>query len=179
MNRFGWVVVVALLTLGSYNTWQRAHDPRNNRAAYTITKLEPFQIEARVLSTCRYRWDREAVLAPVDLALGWGPMADPTVLSQLTISQDGRWYTFQWRGGGPPIPEDDIIAHSANMHMIPADDDVARTLKQIRRDQQIELRGYLVEAVGPDGWRWRSSLSRTDTGGHACELVLVESMTVR
>jgi hypothetical protein len=36
------------------------------------------------------------------------------------------------------------------------------------------LRGFLVEARADDGWRWRSSLTRDDTGARACELVFVE-----
>src|SRR5258706_7875101 len=45
-----------------------------------------FEIEARVLGTERYRVDRMAKLAPVDLALGWAPMSDSAALSRLTIS---------------------------------------------------------------------------------------------
>ena len=36
--------------------------------------------------------------------------------------------------------------------------------------------GYLIEARAPDGWRWRSSLTREDTGAGACELVWVEQI---
>jgi hypothetical protein len=39
------------------------------------------------------------------------------------------------------------------------------------------VRGYLVEARGADGWRWRSSLTREDTGAGACELIWVESVS--
>ena len=31
----------------------------------------------------------------------------------------------------------------------------------------------------PDGWRWRSSLTREDTGAGACELVWVERIVTR
>jgi hypothetical protein len=30
-----------------------------------------------------------------------------------------------------------------------------------------------VQVNTPDGWRWRSSLTREDTGGGACEVVYV------
>jgi hypothetical protein len=39
--------------------------------------------------------------------------------------------------------------------------------------------GYLVEVRGRDGFRWRSSLTREDTGNGACELVWVEKLDVR
>jgi len=34
----------------------------------------------------------------------------------------------------------------------------------------------LVEVKAQDGWTWRSSLSREDTGNGACELMLVEEV---
>ena len=37
----------------------------------------------------------------------------------------------------------------------------------------------LIEVRGADGWRWRSSLTREDTGAGACELVWVERIAVR
>ena len=43
---------------------------------YTIHPLASFQATARVLGAEHYRLGREAELAPVDLALGWGPMAE-------------------------------------------------------------------------------------------------------
>ena len=63
------------------------------------------------------------------------------------------------------------------MHLIPATPEVERTLKKIGPGQWLTLQGHLVEATAPDGWKWPSSLSRTDRVGHACELVLVDSVT--
>ena len=44
--------------------------------------------------------------------------------------------------------------------------------------QVITLHGYLVEVRANDGWHWRSSLTRNDTGNGACELVWVESVEI-
>jgi hypothetical protein len=129
-----------------------------------------------VLGAERYRFDRGAELAPVDLALGWGPMSDTAVLEQIEISQSNRFYF--WRVAQFPIPRHDIEANSANMHMIPADTIVEDTLKGVRVGQVVRISGYLVEVAGADGWRWRSSLTRDDTGNGACELVWVESVQV-
>jgi hypothetical protein len=35
-----------------------------------------------------------------------------------------------------------------------------------------------VRADASDGWRWISSLKRTDIGAGACELVWVEGLTI-
>lgn len=143
---------------------------------YRIEPLERFEVEARVLSTTTYRLDREADLAPVDLALGWGPMSDTAVLDKISISQSGRFYF--WHVDEFPIPRREIEINSANMHMIPASSTIERKLKSISRGQIVSISGYLVEAKASDGWRWRSSLTRDDTGQGACELVWVEDIAV-
>lgn len=56
----------------------------------TIKPLARYEITARVLSKECDRWDRGDNLAPVDLAVGWGPMADSDVLDKKKISQGNR-----------------------------------------------------------------------------------------
>jgi len=141
---------------------------------YRITLLASFDIRGRVIGAERYRFDRGAALSPVDLALGWGPMSDSHVLQQLSISQGGRFYS--WWAQSFPVPREIIETHSANMHMIPATDDLERRLKSIRAGNVVRIKGFLVEVTGKDGFRWKSSLTRTDTGAGACELIWVESL---
>ena len=59
---------------------------------YQLTPRAGFNIRARVLSRENYYLGAEADLAPVDLALGWGPMSDQAVLDRISISQGSRWY---------------------------------------------------------------------------------------
>ena len=59
------------------------------------------------------------------------------------------------------------------MHMIPGNEQIARALLAIQPDQHIRLQGWLVQVEGANGWRWRSSLRRDDSGAGACELVYV------
>lgn len=143
---------------------------------YRVEALAQFAIEARVLGSESYRFGREAEISPLDLALGWGAMSDSAVLQRIDISQRGRFYF--WRVDAFPIPREEIEHHSANMHMIPGDAAVERALKQIRPGQLVRLRGYLVAISADDGWQWRSSLSRQDTGNGACELMWVESVEI-
>jgi len=148
--------------------------PRLTKAGYQILPLQSFSLVARVLSKERYRFDEAADIAPVDLALGWGRMSDQAVLDAFDISQSGRFYF--WHVDRFPIPRREIETHSANMHMIPGNDEVGHKLLGIRAGQIVSLSGYLVEVRGPNGWRWRSSLTRDDTGAGACELVWVETV---
>jgi len=145
---------------------------------YQLTALAQFALEARVLSRQDYHLDRESQLAPVDLALGWGGMSDSAVLNQLDIRQSGRFYFYRWMGA-PPLPPQQIIRESANMHLIPATAEIARQLREVRPGQIVQLSGQLVEARAADGWYWRSSLTREDSGAGACELVWVEALSVR
>jgi hypothetical protein len=145
---------------------------------YQVMPVAEFSLEARVLSTENYHAGREAELSPTDLALGWGPMSDSAVLDRLQISQGNRFYFYRW-SDQPPIPAGEIAEHSANMHMIPASDDVKRRLDQVREGQVVALRGYLVRAQAQDGWHWNSSMTRSDTGNGACELVWLEDIAVR
>lgn len=138
---------------------------------YRLRLLAEFSLEARVLSRERYRYGREAELSPWDFALGWGRMADPDIADQFSIRQSGRWY--HWRTDRLPIPRSEVETSSANMHLIPATDRVREALDRVDTGSTLRLRGFLVEARGEDGWRWRSSLTRGDTGNGACEVILV------
>ena len=139
---------------------------------YAIKPLAKFSLSARVLSRADYSWDTESALAPIDLALGWGRMSDSAVLERIDISQSGRFY--YWHVREFPIPEREIIESSANMHLIPADETVLHDIERVRAGDVVSFDGYLVEADGPNGYRWVSSLSRSDSGTGACELVWVE-----
>ena len=144
---------------------------------YRVTRRAQFEIRARVLSTEPYYLHRDGDLSPIDLALGWGVMSDQSVLDQIKISQSSRWYRTRYEMP-PPVPELQIISHSSNMHMIPARKSIARALKKLRKGDIITLRGYLVDVDHDSGWLWRTSMSRTDTGNGACEIVYVESLDV-
>jgi len=141
---------------------------------YQITPLADFQLIAKVLAAKHYRSGREADLSPVDLALGWGPMSKQKNLDKLSISQSNRWY--HWRTDDFPIPRKDIETNSANMHFIPGNDEIRKKLKSIESGDTIKLMGYLVRIDGNDGWHWTSSMTRNDTGNHACELILLEDI---
>lgn len=155
-------------------------DLKNARAfkhdGYSLTPLANFAIEARVLSRKKYSLGREADLSPLDLALGWGPMSDNKVLDKIDISQSNRFY--YWRVEQFPIPKKEIIRHSSNMHMIPANEQVATQLAQVREGNVVSIIGQLVKINADDGWHWQSSLSRTDIGNGACELVWVKEVSV-
>lgn len=148
---------------------------------WTLRPLARFSLDARVLHVRDYRRglfnerrvDAIADLVPRDLAVGWGRMSDQSVLDQFRISQNGRFFFYEW-WGQPPLPKPEIVAHAANLHVIAADAAIARAVAHTRAGDLISLRGQLVEVSRPGAPNWRSSLTRTDDGPGACETIWVE-----
>jgi hypothetical protein len=146
-----------------------------DRGAFHLEPLARFALDARVLHRKIYRYDQQAALVPVDLAVGWGAMSDQAVLDQLEISQSARFFWYEWQHQ-PPIPRSEIVSHATNLHLIPSTPTIASRCKSLRTGELIHLDGVLVQATGPGIGTWRSSLSRTDDGNGACELVWVEEL---
>ncbi len=146
---------------------------------WTLKPLASYTLEARVLSVAKYSEGPDGHLSPYDLAVGWGSMSDSGVLEKLDIRQGHRIYRWTY-WGQPPIPEQEIISHSCNVHLIPADQAVLDKLRSVRAGSLVRLGGLLVEASHPQGdGPWRSSLSRTDTGAGSCEIIYVKFVTVK
>ena len=143
----------------------------------SIVQRASFRVRGLVLSTRRYSTDQESEFSPLDLALAWGPMSAPSQAEKLSVSQGGRY--MQWRfSAGSGLKTGAVSTSTANMHMIPANAEVERALKTVRRGDIVTLEGSLVDVRRPGGWRWRSSLSRSDAGSGACEVVYVESVDI-
>ena len=202
-GRMNWrsVFYIALVTAGLWQGWQqwqlRPLHPADGPIApaeplqtdldgappvahgrWTLTPRARYDITARILSREDYKFDAMSDLVPEDLALGWGPMSDNRVLRAFEITQSARFYS--WRPKGDlPIPRRDVIEHSANTHVIPADSAIRSRLAQLRKGQVVHLTGVLVDGRRDDG-RWiRTSLTRSDTGPGSCEVMLVEQVDAR
>jgi hypothetical protein len=142
----------------------------------TIIPLADFSMDGKILSKKRYWFGRETKLSKYDFAMGWRKMSDENFLENIRISQSRRWYF--WRAKNMNINFDDISVNSANMHLIPANKEIAKKIRRAKIGQIIHLEGYLVKAMHKSGWYWKSSLSRKDTGAHACEVFYVKEFEV-
>lgn len=153
--------------------------PRFRIGDFKLTALAAFSLAARVLLSTDYSGSIGSGLASIDLALGWGRMADPDVSSWLSMQQYERFYYYSFRyPGQPPVPMDQVRDQSANMHMIPATREIRENIKRSRWGQVVRFKGYLVEARAGAGFYWRSSLTRSDSGDGACEVVFVQEFTI-
>lgn len=146
---------------------------------WVLKPLATYEIQARVLGISRYRFDSVAGIAPYDLLLGWGPMSDSAVVDDMTFDQRGRFGYWSFPHGAS-LDEREINRHVANTHPIPANDRVRDRIASLKVGSLVRLRGHLVEAIHPAGGDpWRSSLTRTDRGAGACEIIYVESISAR
>jgi hypothetical protein len=142
--------------------------------------LEPrahYRITARVLSRERYWLDAASAFSPIDLAVGWGAMSDTAVIKKLDISQGGRFFYWRYQRQ-PPVKPSVIVESSANMHLIAASKEIERVLFRARPGDVITLAGYLVDVRKRDHIVMRTSLTRSDDGGGACEILYVTTATI-
>ncbi|HEY4366557.1 MAG TPA: hypothetical protein VGN07_04925 [Steroidobacteraceae bacterium] len=144
---------------------------------FELTPRARYDIEARVLSVESYKVDGGARLSPLDFAVGWGPMSDSATLDHFRVTQSARFFTIYPDAGA--IDLGTALHNSANMHLIPATARVRKQLEDVRPGNVAHLRGFLVNAQGPGGYTWNTSLTRDDTGAGACELFYVEAVEKR
>lgn len=182
MGRGFYLLLAVIMTYAAWTHWLKplphlGQWTGGNTSAHgvQIKELEPYSGEFRILSREDYSSGTEAQFSPMDFAVGWGDMAKPNIYSQIEISQGNRWYHW-YIDHEPPIPLHEIETHSANMHIVPANGEVAKALKKVKPDDMVYLQGALVEIQMDNGWQWRSSLSRDDTGAGACELMRVDQV---
>jgi hypothetical protein len=140
---------------------------------HTFTPLARYTLKGLVLAKMRYRMDRLAEVSQTDLALGWGVMSDARVLSRLRIRQNDRYWFWGFQGEAP-APVDEIQSSAANTHIITSNPEVRRVIDRADTGDVLELDGALVLVQGDDGFEAKSSLSRDDKGGGACEIFFVD-----
>lgn len=142
----------------------------------TLAPRAAFDVSAVVASDEHYRFDDGAFLVPADLVMTWGKLPEEPYKSKVSYGQITRYYF--WRTSAQDLDLHYIQTHSANMHMIPADDNVRRALLSVGSGDPVRVQGLLVNAKRDDGFYWNSSLTREDDGPGACELVWVEEIQI-
>jgi len=192
--------LLVLLVLTGCRDWREHVDP--SRAAsepeqVAITGESPIELELKgyqirltpratykvtgyAAETSRKLLDKWDFVVPLDLALVWGPVADPAVLSHMNFHLSDRYVSYSYDASTPSAAVGRLPTHIANNHLIPASDEVGRDLDRIRIGDLVTLQGKLVDVEIRDGGgavaaRMRTSLTRYDVGSGACEIIWVES----
>jgi len=143
-----------------------------------ITLLAKYTIKAVIKSKRYYNNDSGSIVSPMDFALAWGNLNKKEIDDKITYSQRGRWYYYR-TSNTSIISVKEIGTQSANTHIIPSNEKILKQLKKLKKNDFIELQGYLVSVELYKGQpKWTSSLTREDTGNHACEIMYVTSVIV-
>jgi len=147
---------------------------------FTMTPVAEYKISGMVVGKETYStgWDGE--ISPVDLAIVWGKLAISEYDQYITYSQRNRWYFYQYKAGCP-FDNSFVISHSANNHIIPANENIHEAVKTIGGKDIVVLEGVLVNIKGTYKGQpvtWNTSLSRKDTGNGSCELFYVSKVRI-
>ncbi|MBQ8913962.1 MAG: zinc ribbon domain-containing protein [Lachnospiraceae bacterium] len=140
-----------------------------------------YEIEALVVHTKNYHGlelgDR---LAPRDIALAWGKVAEYNDKINFHWRQYGRflyWNVKSYDELAPVESTEYVSSHISNNHLIAADNSVKRKIRRIKKGDHIKITGYLVNVDAENNagrtFFWNSSTTRTDTGDGACEVIYV------
>jgi hypothetical protein len=143
----------------------------------TLEPLAHYRIAGRVVGTTRYRFGWQGALVPWDVGLVWGRAATDDVLDHIHFQQSGRFLHYLY-SAKLPVDEGYLINHAANNHWIPASDNIRRAIAKLDDGDLLEADGFLVRAKRAGGGDWSSSLTRSDSGDGACELMYVKRLKV-
>ena len=139
----------------------------------SIEVLQPFKGDFRILGSKIYTDDPQAKFSPIDYAVSWGLFAEPEIARHITVNQYDRY--LNWKMDRVPVPTEVAMQMVSNMHIIPANPEIAAKIKKVKRGDLVRLQGELVEVKDQD-LVWTSSLTPTDTGDGACEVFRVSSI---
>jgi len=144
---------------------------------YTITKKAEYEVNALILSKKEYD-DKQSDLIPLDLALGWQEMAKKTFIddNEIIVGQSNRWYQYKYSLKNNSDVGTLIKNMSSNHHLIPQNDFIRDELLSLNKYDVITLKGWLVD-VKKGNLSLNTSLSREDSRGGACEIMLVSSIS--
>lgn len=138
-----------------------------------ISVLEAFHGEFRILGSKEYTDDVQAKFSPIDYAVTRGIFTRPDIASQISIKQYDRY--LNWQMARPPLPPQIATQLVSNMHIIPANPQVAEEIKKVQRGDLVQLSGDLVQINDKD-LVWKSALDWTGVGDGACKLIRVDSI---
>ena len=113
---------------------------------------------------------------PVDLVLTWGRLVDEPYRSAISYVHTHRF--FNWGTNDGSLDMSLVASHAANNHLIAGNWRVAAALARARNGDIVRLEGDLVDITGPDGFDWKTSLVRNDSGPGACETMYVRAVTI-
>jgi hypothetical protein len=143
--------------------------------SWSFEPLYRYDISAYVFGVShKLASDFDGVMA-ADLGLLWGENARDGLYRHTELRVRMDWFRASWKDG-----YHFDMDSAANTHIVTCDPAVYKKVRGVRMGDQVRVRGLLVGVninKGGSGGPLtaRSSVSRTDTGGGACEIVYVRA----
>lgn len=144
---------------------------------YLIVPIANYEISAKIVAKNTLFDGPEKDLGPIDLGLIWGKLTEENYHKYMSFHSSQRWLDWRYKKNTPYAP-DYIQSHISHNHIIPASKDIFNAIDRTPKDKNIKLKGYLVSVYMNGQNIWSSSLSRTDTGNHSCEVFYVKSVQI-
>jgi len=146
------------------------------RATYDISGLVVSQHRGDALVNIGHKADPGNIK---DVCVVWGDAIINGAYRKMSYVSGEFTCSFTWTGGlTPPFSLEKI----SNNHLIPAGPAVARGIRAIRIGDQVRMKGLLVDYTvtdrGQEIFTRRTSLTRSDTGNGACEILYVTELSV-
>ncbi|HEY4909834.1 MAG TPA: hypothetical protein VIJ73_10055 [Methylomirabilota bacterium] len=151
---------------------------------YTLTPRAVYDISGLVVSQHRgdalLNLDHKADPGNIkDVCVVWGEAISNGAYQRMKYASGEFTCSFSWSGRlTPPFNPEKI----SNNHLIPADAAVAKRIRAIRIGDQVRMKGLLVDytvtSQGREIFTRRTSLTRSDTGNGACEILYVTEIFV-
>lgn len=142
-----------------------------------------YKIQGRVVATKYYLptslFNR---FIPNDVGLCWGNLSTKKyedVISFNNISDRKLFYTYN-KSKDPNAKSDPLNNYLSNNHLIPENYEVLKQIRNIKKDDYIQIEGHLVYVTikAPNySIIYNSSLSRSDHGNFSCEVIYVSNVT--
>lgn len=124
-------------------------------------------------------------LSPRDIGISWGFLTADKNNNHLKWTSTGnrflKWSTNDGVWLSSVGGKQEVIKRFSNNHVIPSDKNIAKLIRNIKKDDFVRIDGYLVNVnyntKNGGYFTWNSSTSRSDSGDGACEIIYVTNVT--
>lgn len=144
---------------------------------FTIVPVAAYKASVLVICMKYYNADEVDELAPVDLCVVWGKLAEPKYLQHFTCTQTERGCRLTSRTESY-LDDSYVGTHFTNMHIIPANETILEAIESIKGDQAVFLEGFLVNVYSGGAVIWETSLTWKDSGSDSCEVLYVTKVKI-
>ena len=176
MKKMASIVASVMMILLSQQTWAEEDNIAKGlppTQGQSIEVLQNFYGDFRILGYKYYQDDAQAKFSPVDFAVSWGLFAHPYIASKIQVEQYDRY--LKWGIDRLPVSAEEAMQMVSNIHIVPANPQIAQEIKAVAKGDLVRLKGELVE-IKADDMVWRSSVRPDDIGDGACEVFRVSSI---